>query len=51
MLQIAIAFFASQVAAWAGLCLYLRMSHQRRAESAIVGSLVDAQPEAIAQAA
>jgi hypothetical protein len=50
VLQIAIAFFASQVAAWAGLCLYLRMSHQRRAESAIV-ALVDAQPEAIAQAA
>ena len=51
MLQIAIAFFGSQVAAWAVLCLYLRMSHQRRAESANVVSLADAQPEAIAQAA
>jgi hypothetical protein len=50
VLHIAIAFFASQVAAWAGLCLYLRMSHQRRAESSNVVSLTDAQPE-IAQAA
>jgi hypothetical protein len=50
VLHIAIAFFASQVAAWAGLCLYLRMSHQRRVESSIMVSLTDAQPE-IAQAA
>jgi hypothetical protein len=51
VLQIAIAFFASQVAAWAGLCLYLRMNHQRRAEDAIVVSLAEAQAEPIAQAA
>jgi hypothetical protein len=51
VLQIAIAFFGAQVAAWAGLCLYLRMDHQRRIESTIVVALTDAQPEGIAQAA
>jgi hypothetical protein len=48
-LQLAIAFFAFQVAAWAGLCLYLRATHQRRAENVLAELTVEVQP--VAQAA
>jgi len=34
-LHMAIGFFVMQVAAWAGLCLYLRATHQRRAIEAV----------------
>jgi hypothetical protein len=47
-LQLAIAFFAFQVAAWAGLCLYLRAERQRRREEVLALELSDAP---VAQAA
>lgn len=47
-LQLAIAFFAFQVAAWAGLCLYLRAARQRRREEAVTVAITDAP---VAQAA
>ena len=48
-LQISIAFFGTQVVAWAGLCGYLRLTHRRRIEQAIGSVLSDAEP--VAQAA
>jgi hypothetical protein len=50
-LQFAIAFFALQVVAWAGLCFYLRISHQRRAVSAPVAVEMSDEVSAVAQAA
>ena len=47
-LEMAIAFFGVQVAAWAGLCLYLRLTHERRAAVQIADIAKDA---AVAQAA
>jgi hypothetical protein len=48
-LQLAIAFFAFQVAAWAGLCLYLRAARQRRRNEMPVLEIVSEAP--VAQAA
>lgn len=49
-LQMAIAYFGLMIAAWAGLCLYLRATHQRRVEETVVQ--VTERPEpAVAQAA
>lgn len=50
-LQIAIAFFGVQVVAWAGLGLYIRATHRRRAEEVVVDALAELQPEPVAQAA
>lgn len=49
-LQLAIAFFAFQVVAWAGVCLYLRAARQRRRNELPVIELVTDVP-AVAQAA
>lgn len=49
-LQIAIAFFAVQVAAWAGVCTWLRLSHMRRKALLTLVSET-AEPEVVAQAA
>jgi hypothetical protein len=40
-LQMAIGFFITQVAAWAGLCLYLRATHQRRAADRAIADISD----------
>lgn len=50
-LQLAIAFFGVQVAAWAGLILYIRAAHLRRVESAITKIVAESHHEPVAQAA
>ena len=50
-LQIAIAFFGVQVAAWAGLILYIRAARQRRIENTLANIVAEAQHEPVAQAA
>jgi len=50
-LQLAIAFFGVQVAAWTGLILYIRAARLRRMENAIANIVAEAQHEPVAQAA
>lgn len=51
-LQIAIGFFVVQVAAWAGLCLYLRATHQRRVADEVIETVADMSDDTVtAQAA
>lgn len=51
-LQMAIGFFVIQVAAWAGLCLYLRATHQRRATDRAIEIVADISDDTVtAQAA
>ena len=47
-LQMAIAFFGLMVAAWAGLCLYLRATHQRRTQDAAIAIVADISDDEIA---
>jgi hypothetical protein len=49
-LQMAIGFFGLMVAAWAGLCLYLRATHQKRAEDAAIEIVADISDDEIAAA-
>jgi hypothetical protein len=50
-LQLAIAFFAVQVAAWAGLCFYLRATHHGRIEDDVAAVIADAPEDVAPQAA
>lgn len=47
-LQMAIAFFGLMVAAWTGLCLYLRATHQKRAQDAAIEIVADISDNDIA---
>ena len=49
-LQMGIAFFGLMVAAWTGLCLYLRATHQKRAQDAAIEILADISDNEIAAA-
>lgn len=51
-LHMAIGFFVIQVAAWAGLCLYLRATHQHRTVGRAIEAVADMGDDTVtAQAA
>lgn len=51
-LHMAIGFFVIQVAAWAGLCVYLRATHQRRAANSAIEAVAHMSDDTVtAQAA
>jgi hypothetical protein len=44
----AIGFCVVQVAAWAGLCLYLRATHQRRTTDQAIEAVADMSDDTVA---